>query len=485
MERNKIESIFTPTVLSLYDGMSCGMIAFKELGIYVKEYYAYEIEKNAIKVSQHNFPEIVQCGDTFEGDYKQYEGIDWLIGGSPCTHWSIAKSKTRETVASGIGWDLFQQYVRALHEAKPKYFIYENNKSMSDEIRHSISEAFGFEPICINSALVSAQTRQRLYWCGIRQDDGTYKKADIEQPEDMGILLKDILELQFSKELSDNEMQYMVRTIKDGRNHFDFGYFQNGNKDKSQCLTANLHKGVPYNVLAQPVRLGAIENGGQGYRIYSVDGKSVSQNATSGGPGANTGLYAQPVCVAQRTRYEEDGTPYQHFEPNPNGKINAMTTVPKDNLIADPVRAMNYDLESVTDKDAGIIAMLDMPGQHEMLRRVYGENGKAPTLNTCGGGNREPKVFTNVECIAEFKGNKFKIYTVRNGMINVKGVDYPIKLADGEYVIRKLTPNECKRLQTVPDWYEFPVANTHIYKLLGNGWTVRVIMHLIKSMLEN
>ena len=133
-------------VLSLYDGMSCGMLAMLKAGIQVDNYYAYEIDNYAIKTSQHNFPKIKQCGDVFKGDFSQYKGIDYLIGGSPCTFWSIAQSPDRrETTASGIGWELFSQYVRALHEAKPKFFIYENNKSMSKAIRQEITRAFLFE----------------------------------------------------------------------------------------------------------------------------------------------------------------------------------------------------------------------------------------------------------------------------------------------------------------------------------------------------
>ena len=169
-------------ILSLFDGMACGHIAFNELGIDIECYKAYEIDKFAIKVATHNFSDIEELGDVFKADFKQYNDYDWLIGGSPCTYWSIAQSPDkRETTSSGIGWELFSQYVRALHEAKPKYFLYENNKSMSKEIRKAITETFGFEPICINSALVSAQNRQRLYWVGIRQDDGSYKKVDIKQ----------------------------------------------------------------------------------------------------------------------------------------------------------------------------------------------------------------------------------------------------------------------------------------------------------------
>lgn len=181
-------------VLSLFDGMACGMISMILSDVKVEKYVAYEIDKYAVQTSSHNFPMIEHKGDVFQADFKEYEGFDFLVGGSPCTYWSIAQTKNRETTASGLGWELFSQYVRALREAKPKYFIYENNKSMSAAIRQSITETFGFEPICINSALVSAQNRQRLYWVGKRQADGTYRKVKVNQPEDRGILLPDILE---------------------------------------------------------------------------------------------------------------------------------------------------------------------------------------------------------------------------------------------------------------------------------------------------
>ena len=149
------------------------MIAVKELGIEVESYDAYEIDKYAVQVSSHNFPEIKHHGDVFKGDFRQHKGVDWVIGGSPCTYWSIAQKNGRETEASGLGWELFQQYVRAIKEAEPKYFLYENNKSMSKEIRASIDEAFGFEAVLINSALVigteqtktllGRQTKRRWY----------------------------------------------------------------------------------------------------------------------------------------------------------------------------------------------------------------------------------------------------------------------------------------------------------------------------------
>lgn len=132
-------------VLSLFDGMACGMLALIESGIKVCRYIAYEIDKYAIKTSAHNFPFIEHKGNVFEADYSNVGNIDILLGGSPCQKWSCCQKKDREVEASGVGWELFSQYVRALHEVKPKYFIYENNKSMSKQIKRSITDAFIFE----------------------------------------------------------------------------------------------------------------------------------------------------------------------------------------------------------------------------------------------------------------------------------------------------------------------------------------------------
>lgn len=192
-------------VLSLFDGISCGMVALKRAGIPVDRYVAYEIEENAIKVSNHNFPEIEHKGDVFKAEYQEGE-FDLLIGGSPCTYWSIAKAgggelngSNRELTASGLGWDLFSQYVRALRENKPKYFLYENNVSMSNEIKECISKELGCEPIEIDSADFSAQTRKRYYWtnipilpyeksnllfCDIEDKEGDFHTRSIEQYAD-------------------------------------------------------------------------------------------------------------------------------------------------------------------------------------------------------------------------------------------------------------------------------------------------------------
>lgn len=476
-------------VLSVFDGMSCGMIAMLNSGVKVDEYIAYEIDKYAIQTSQHNFPMIQHMGDVFSADFTKYKGFDWLVGGSPCTHWSIAKTKNRETTASGLGWDLFNQYVRALKESKPKYFLYENNKSMSKEIRESISKTFGFEPILVNSALVSAQNRQRLYWVGIRQEDGTYKKSDISQPKDRGILLRDILESNF-KSLSEKEMDYMVRNEE----RFNYGYIQKSYEDKSKCITSNISKGVPYNVLLDEVEpVNYCEDSGKSHTLKAQYYKNGTANFITN-DGFDATAVAEPIRIPEYGQCEksrpveasypshagcgEGSIEQRMYSDNPNKQ--------QVDLIAEPVvvRPMNYELESVEDKDSGIIAILDMPGSHDILKRVYGENGKSPTVTTCAGGNTEPKVFSNIEEVS-VNGKNYPVYKVENGMITVKSKEYPIKLKDGMYVIRKLTVRECMRLQTVPDWYEFPVSNSQAYKMLGNGWTCSVISHLISETLKN
>lgn len=170
-------------VLSLFDGISCGMVALERAGIKVSAYYASEIDKHAEGVSKFNFPEIVRLGDI--NNFKEWDlpEIDLLIGGSPCQDLSIAKANREGLDGEKSG--LFWKYVDCLKRFKPKYFLLENNNSMSKEAKDTISKILGVEPIMINSSLVSAQLRKRLYWTNI---------PGIEQPNDKGILLSDIIE---------------------------------------------------------------------------------------------------------------------------------------------------------------------------------------------------------------------------------------------------------------------------------------------------
>lgn len=152
-------------VLSLFDGISCGMVALERAGIPVEKYVAYEIEPNAIKISNKNYPQIEHCGDVTTADFTQYRGFDLLIGGSPCQSLSITQSKTRQNLDGKS--KLFFEFVRAFEEVKPKYFLFENVASMKDECKQVISECLGCEPIFINSSNFSAQERPRLYWTNI------------------------------------------------------------------------------------------------------------------------------------------------------------------------------------------------------------------------------------------------------------------------------------------------------------------------------
>ena len=468
-------------VLSLFDGMACGMLAMLEAGVKVDRYVAYEIDKYAVQTSSHNFPMIEHRGDVFQADFTEFEGFDWLVGGSPCTYWSIAQKNNRETEASGMGWELFSQYVRALREAKPTFFIYENNKSMSKAIRQSITETFGFDAICINSALVSAQNRQRLYWVGKRNADGTYSKVDIEQPENRGILLRDILES--GQDLTSNDKGYCLTASYDGacawntiersqramvaepvgigyRGRMDNGkwvkrYESNGTEKANALTTAQTD-----SMVAEPIYIGAVpDNNGtymngkqpsQQYRVYDPDGKGVAVTTC-----AITNV-PERVCMryerteeakAVRKQYEAGDVRHGFHElselhPRPDGKSNTVSTVLKDNPICEAVPIYATPCE-------------------------WDEDGKP------------------IKAVSAADGKVYTVYAVTDGQITIKGKTYPIKLVDGFYIIRKLTVRECMRLQTVPEWYEFPVSDSQAYKMLGNGWTVSVISHLILSALKN
>lgn len=426
-------------IVSLFDGMACGMLAMLGAGVEVDEYYAYEIDKYTVQAATHNFPNIIECGDVFKADFTQYKDVDFIVGGSPCTYWSIAQKNNRETEASGLGWELFSQYVRALNEIKPQFFIYENNKSMSKAIRESITETFGFDAICINSALVSAQNRQRLYWVGKRNDDGTYSKVDVQQPEDRGILLRDIL---------DSGMDLTSR-------------------DKSFAYTTRCNGAIPedtisrnrYSMVAEPIRIPRYGNEDKSRPVsfsYAQQGlNQVDKNCFPTNPAKQLYDY-----VVEPIHYEELSEEYYKgcADGSLVGMIENISVCRNGKQPSQQYRVYSCDSKSVcVDTDSR---------KHYMIPYdiVFNDSGK-PIKAT------------------DQNGKEITIYEVHDNQIAIKGKHYPIKLNDGYYIIRKLSINECKRLQTVPEWYEFPVSNSQAYKMLGNGWTVEVIIHLIKSCL--
>jgi DNA (cytosine-5)-methyltransferase 3A len=242
-------------ILSLFDGISCTRVALERAGIPVELYYASEVDKYAIQIAQKNYPDTLQVGSVVDLQGHLITQIDLLIGGSPCQDLSIAK-KNRKGL-SGERSGLFWEYVRILKEVKPKWFILENVNSMPKEAKDLITKTLGVEPIMINAALVSAQNRKRLFWTNI---------PNVTQPKDRGILLKDILE---------NGETERIKSYAIDANYFKGGKIGGTHQSSKRLM----------------VRVGHLNSGGQGDRIYSPNGKSVGLSALGGGIGAKTGLY--------------------------------------------------------------------------------------------------------------------------------------------------------------------------------------------------
>jgi len=325
-------------VLSLFDGMSCGRIALDRLGIKVDNYYASEIDKYAMKVSEANYPDIIQVGDITELDLSTIPKIDLIMGGSPCQGFSFAgKQLAFDDPRSA----LFFEFVRCVKELKPKYFLLENVR-MKKEYLDVISEYMGVEPIMINSALVSAQNRVRYYWTNI---------PGIEQPEQRSIVLRDILEDGFDSE-----------------------------RDKSYCIDANYYKGA-----------------------------SVEQY--------------KKKCRRQL--------------------VNKAIKIDKEKKQLTIKEATKKGYTTIEDGDC-----FDMTFPNSKTRRGRNMKDKSNCLTAA----------------------------------NYDYMRYEHSEEDKEVYWRKLTPVECERLQTVPDNYTNHVSNTQRYKMLGNGWTIEVITHILKNM---
>ena len=334
--------------------------------------------------------------------------IKLLLGGSPCTKWSIAQKNGREVLPEGIGWELFENYRIAKEKFQPDIFLYENNKSAAQPIKDAIYSALGggkdssVRLTHINSALVSAQNRQRFYVTNF---------GDIEQPEDRGILLKDILEN--GADLTSN--------------------------DKSFALTASYDGAIARNTLERHQR----------------------------------SMVAEPVCMryqrseeAKRVRKQYEAGDVHHgfhelseMHPRTDGKTNTLSTVLKDNPICEPVCV-------------GYRGRMENGGGQGTKTKLYAIpvefNGDVP-----------------IKAVSCADGKVYTVYEVRDGQITIKGKQYSIKLQDGYYIIRKLTPTECERLQTLPDGYTSGVSDTQRYRALGNGWTAEVIVHILNHALKD
>ena len=347
-------------VLSLFDGMSCGRIALDRLGIKVDNYYSSEIDKYAMKVSEANYPDIIQVGDVTQLDTSTLPKIYLIMGGSPCQGFSVA--------GKGLAFDdprsaLFFEFVRCVKELKPKYFLLEN-VNMKKEYLNIITEYMGVEGIKINSALVSAQNRQRWYWTNI---------SGIEQPEQRGIVLRDILENDAEEPMYSNI--YGGFGEKKPREHFD----------KSVTIRANSGGGSIPNVKLKDFDKNLA-------RMTTKDDKSFCLTSNYHGAIAENSI-----------------------------KRKQRTMIPCSNK-----------------------AVGKLPEKSQTIKAQYYKSSKA-----------------NFE---------------RKGTFHATGVQ------SKDLTWRKLTPVECERLQTVPDNYTNHVSNTQRYKMLGNGWTIEVIAHILKKI---
>ena len=546
-------------VLSLFDGMACGRIALDQLGIPVEKYYASEIDKYAMQVSQANYPNIIQVGDVCDLDPKDYMDVDLIQAGSPCQGFSMAG---KQLAFNDPRSALFFEFIRLLKAIKPRYFLLENvrmKREFLQVISQQVSECypempFGIEPIFINSSLVSAQSRQRYYWTNI---------PNIKQPTDRGIVLKDILEDDFDSDRDKsycidanysktgakphhykdkNRRQLVNKPIKVGMNVEEVKIRKHKVDEKElQTLLRNSKKDIGKtnkqianetnlpvtkvehwfrtdNSFAIPgddvwLKLKTILNITDNtfdkqimefeyrdgvyestQRVYSDQGKSPTLTASNKEQMIET--KKEYISKQSVEKYVEDVNAEFNDPYNKKTVKGDKSTTLRTNSSNGNMWVNDKAIKETKPKQVGVA--VDIKG-HDQIKRVYSPDGKSPTITTCGGGHREPKVVTG----GAFRGraydkdgkrmdkdgvsvaNKTKqMLELRNdsksNAITTVGKD---SIAVNEDLTwRKLTPLECERLQTVPDNYTNHVSNTQRYKMLGNGWTVDVIKHIYKNM---
>ena len=381
-------------VLSCFDGCSGGQLALQKAGIDVGTYYASEIDKYAMQVTQANFPNTIQVGDITKVSLHRFQHhIDLMMGGSPCQGFSFAGHQ--------LNFDdprskLFFDFIRIRDELLPKYVLLENVR-MAKESQDIISKYMGCEPTKINSADVSPQSRNRLYWFVTYDWDlGKYVPMHIPQPSKKNVVIRDILE------------------------DLPFGEIPN--------YLANSWGGVP-----------------RGDKVKSIDDAKANCLTAS--------MYKGQIPTFIK-------------KPNPSAS--------KDGLIR--------------------VGTANLKG-HDSIKRAYSADGKSPTLTTMQGGHREPKISMGrvvnrrLDENGVRKDNQMDLPFTTKVEVREDDVSNCLTTVEkdnvvvnrDEYLWRKLTPLECERLQTMPDNYTNHVSKTQRYKMIGNGWTIDVIAHILSS----
>ena len=413
-------------VLSLFDGMSCGQIALNRLGIKYDNYFASEIDKYAIKVTMENYPNTIQLGSVTDIDTSTLPKIDLLIGGSPCQSFSFAGKRKGMATKSNVeihtlsqylqlkseGYEfegqsyLFWEYVRIMQEVKPKYFLLENVR-MEEKWEKLLSRTVGVNSIMINSSLVSAQSRERLYWTNIGMIPAGlfgHLESAIKQPKDKKLLLKDILQ--------DNPDAKFYMSV-----------------DQKDRLLNRIK--VDIDVVDETTALD----------VYNK-------------------------------RIKKDGKTPTLLDPK-HSSLKLIVPVDEKYYLSEKM----LEKAVITNESKNIIGHSGTGGQKVVIHNI---NGQSSSL--CSTDYKQPKQIVESGTFRTHKdGNGFR--QVKSG----KGATLPARArqdGSGQNVvsinnrIRRLTPIECERLQTVPDNYTNYVSDTQRYKMLGNGWTIDVIAHI-------
>jgi DNA (cytosine-5)-methyltransferase 3A len=405
-------------------------VALEKAGIPIEVYYASEIDKYAIQIAQKNYPDTIQLGSVVE--LVPPKDIDILIGGSPCQDLSIAK-KGRKGL-DGVRSGLFYEYVRILKEAKPKWFILENVASMPKEAKATITKIMGVEPIMINAALVSAQSRKRLFWTNI---------PNIVLPEDRGILLKDILEEGVPLD------KYGIEKLK-----------------SNTIRTSGRGSGVDDKHNWDTIRIGHFGNGSQAERIYSPDGKSTALSANGGGGGAKTGLYAVEKSYA---------IPATYYKEN----VKSLIKRKKNGLMVKSAAKRGRNIVEGKRKDvlgAKTEQRIEIGGDKaNTIISVYKDSMVAIIPEATKKGYAVAHDGDSVDL-------SFPTSLTRRGRVGQKAKNIMTSQNVGVFTegyIRKLTPIECERLQCLPDNYTEGLSDSQRYKTMGNAFNVYVVAHIL------
>ena len=462
-------------VLSLFDGMSCGQIALKELGAKVDKYYASEIDKHAIKQTKLNFPDTIQLGSVTDVDVSKLDKIDLLIGGSPCTNFSFAGKRngmsttTNEEIYTldrylelkkeGFQFEgesfLFWEYMRILNDIRkynPNVKFLLENVEMGKKWERTLSEAIGLFGVHINSALVSAQNRKRIYWTNIRTKQmGLFGEvySDIPQPEDRGILLKDILEDGVEEKYYLNA-DVINKLVQHRERHKELGH----------GFGAKFHN--------KDEKMQALKVGGKGIDdlvcISNSNITCLTPNRTEFGKQIRKKYEVVEIipCASMPSCDISD-----KFVIDANGRIDSDKT---GTITARYAKGINK---------FGSEPFVCVPCDYRHDEGIrFKADGKTCTLLSRA---RNDESCGQMVCVASLQEHATVSINKSTPMVAAMGMGGGhVPIINPNKRIRRLTPTECSRLQTIPEWYKWECSDTQAYRMLGNGWTVEVIKHIFQ-----